>query len=95
MAVPTISGVNPKMIMNAVTSIAQPKTGIRLMDMPGERVRSTETMISAAAPMAAISATLSAMSQKSRLSPGDHCLLESGTYANQPPSGARPKRKLE
>jgi hypothetical protein len=78
-AVPTISGVNPKMIMKAVTSMAHPKTGIRLMDIPGARIRSTATIISAAAPMAATSATLSAMSHQSMLSPGDHCRLVSGT----------------
>ena len=40
-------------------------------------------------------ATLSPMSQKSMFSPGLYCLRFSGTYANQPPTGARPKRKLE
>ena len=94
-AVPTMSGVNAKTIIALVTSMAQQKSGSRLSDIPGARMRRMPTIISAAAPMAAISATLSPMSQKSMCGPGEYCLRLSGTYANQPPSGATPKRKLE
>ena len=45
----------------------------------GARIRRIATIISAAAPIAATSATLRAMSHQSRLSPGDHCRLLSGT----------------
>ena len=62
-----------------VTSIAQQKSGSRLSDMPGARIRRMPTIISAAAPMAAISATLRPMSQKSMFSPGEYRLSLSGT----------------
>ena len=74
-----MSGVKAKMIMNAVTSIAHANTGSRLTAMPGARVRSTATTSSAAAPSAAISATLRPMSQKSMLIPGECSRPVSGT----------------
>ncbi len=94
-AVPTIRGVKPKMIMKPVISIAHANSGSRLSDIPGARVRRMAMISSAAAPMAATSATLRPMSQKSMLTPGEKVRFVSGGYANQPPSGATPKRKLE
>ncbi len=90
-----MSGVNAKITMKAKTSIDQANTGRRCSACPGARIRRIATISSAAAPSAAISATLSPMSQKSIPMPGEYVRFVNGTYANQPPSGATPNRKLE
>ncbi len=74
-----MSGVNANTIIALVTSIAQQKSGMRLSDIPGARMRRMPTSISAAAPIAATSATLRPMSQKSMFSPGEYSFRFSGT----------------
>ncbi len=66
-----ISGVKANRIMNAVTSIAQAKRGMRVRVMPGARILRTPMMISMAAAMAPISATPSPRTQKSRARSGE------------------------
>lgn len=68
---PTTSGVNAKMIMNAVTSIAQANNGMRARVMPGVRKRRMEMMISTPAAIAATSATLRPSTQKSSARSGE------------------------
>ena len=76
---PTTSGVKAKMIMTPVTSMDQANSGSRASDIPGARIRRMPVIISAAAPMAATSATLSPMSQKSMPRPGEKVLPVRGT----------------
>jgi hypothetical protein len=59
----TTSGGMAKMIMNAVTSMAHTKSGIRLSDMPGARCRKTVTMSSTAATSAATSRNVISVTQ--------------------------------
>jgi len=65
--------------MNAVTSIAHANSGSRESDIPGARMRSMPTISSAAAPIAATSATLRPISQKSSPSPGENSRDVRGT----------------
>ena len=60
-----------KMTMNAVTSIAHTNSGIRLSDMPGQRIFSVVTMSSTAATSAAISVNVISCAQMSTRLPGE------------------------
>ncbi len=52
-------------------------------------------MSSMAPAIAEISMKPIPSSQKSAFSPGEYCLPVSGGYMNQPPSGARPKNRVQ
>src|SRR3954471_22054212 len=75
-----------KMIMKATTSCAQTNNGIRLSDMPGERILNTVTMTFTAATIAAISVNVTTCAHTSMRCPGEYT-VDSGGYANQPASG--------
>ncbi len=75
---PTMRVVKANRIMNAVTSIAQAKSGIRLSVMPGARNLRMVMMISMPAAMAPTSATLSPSTQKSRARFGENSVRLSG-----------------
>ena len=67
----TTSGVKAKMIIHAVTINAHAIMGTRLSDMPIARILKKEMIVSKAPAMAAVSATLRPISQKSMPSPGE------------------------
>ena len=67
---PRISGGKAATIISAVTSMYQPKIGIRSSDMPGARILRIETTISTASVSAEISTKVTPSSQTSALIPG-------------------------
>src|SRR5947199_7958930 len=77
-----------KMIMNATTSCAHTKIGMRFNDIPGARILNVVTMMFTAATSAEISVNVTTCAQTSTRCPGEYCGPESGTYANHPTSGA-------
>jgi hypothetical protein len=85
----------PIMIIPAVTSMYQPKSGSFDNVMPGARVLRMPTMNSIAAATAAISTNPSPSTQMSVLTAGEYVGPVSGGYMNHPPSGAMPKKMLE
>ena len=66
------------MIMNAATSCAQTKSGMRLSDMPGARILNVVTMMFTAAQSAAISVKVTSCAQTSMRWPGENCGPDSG-----------------
>src|SRR6185312_11199410 len=84
---PTATAGIAKMIMNATTSCAHTKSGMRFNDIPGERILNTVTMMFTAATIAAISVNVTTCAHTSMRWPGEYT-VESGGYANQPASGA-------
>src|SRR3569833_1389466 len=77
-----------KMTMNATTSCAHTNTGIRLSDMPGARSLNVVTMMFTATHSAEISVNVTTCAHTSTRCPGENAGPDSGTYANQPVSGA-------
>src|SRR5579872_1282715 len=75
-------------IMNATTSCAHTKSGMRSTDMPGARILNTVTMMLTAAHSAAISVNVTSWAHTSTRCPGAYSVSDNGTYANQPVSGA-------
>ena len=75
---PTTSVVKAKMIMNAVTSIAQANSGRRDSVIPGARNLRMLMTISIPAAIAATSATDRPSTQKSRFRSGEYCSRLSG-----------------
>jgi hypothetical protein len=75
-------------IMNDTTSCAHTKSGMRFNDIPGARILNTVTMMFTAATSAAISVNVTTWAHTSTRWPGEYCGPDSGTYANQPTSGA-------
>ena len=84
-----------KMIMKAVTSIAQANTGILDSVIPGARVNRMPMISSIAPAMAEISMKPMPSSHQSAPIPGECCLPVSGGYMNQPPSGEAPKKMVQ
>src|SRR5690242_6128808 len=76
-----------KMIMNATTTCAHTKRGMRLSDMPGARNLNVVTMMFTAAASAAISVNVTTWAQTSMRWPGENCGPESGGYEVHPASG--------
>ena len=68
-----------KMIMNAVTSIAQTNSGMRLSDMPGARSLKIVVMMLTAAASAEISVKVIICAQMSTRLPGEYSGPASGT----------------
>src|SRR5512133_1107604 len=77
-----------KMIMNATTSCDHTKMGIRFKDIPGARILNVVTMMFTAATSAEISVNVTTCAHTSTRWPGEYVGPDSGTYANQPTSGA-------
>src|SRR5690606_22428946 len=78
-------------IITATTRMYQQYSGMRRVQMPGERHFRTPTISSTAAAMEAISMKLRPRSQMSFPTPG--CpVVDSGGYMNQPPFGAASKK---
>ncbi len=81
-------------IMNAVTSIAQTKSGIRASVMPGARSLKVVTMSCTAATSAAISVKVTVCAHTSTRLPGEKSGPERGAYANHPTSTPVFRKKL-
>ena len=74
----TIAG-NDRMMVKAVTSIAQTNSGMRSSVMPGARCLNTVTTISTAMASAAISVKVIIWAQTSARLPAPNCGPDSGT----------------
>ena len=72
----------------------QTNSGIRFTDIPGARSLKIVTMKLIAPDVVEMPRKIKPNVQKSMLRPGEYWPPVSGVYANQPPSGARPARKL-
>jgi hypothetical protein len=81
--------------MNEKTSIDHTNTGMRFRLIPGARILNVVTMKFTAPTVVEMPTNTTPKPQKSRLIPGENALLVSGVYANHPPSGRCPTRKLE
>ena len=66
-------------VMNAVTSIAQTNSGMRLSDIPGARCFRIVTIIWTAIPSADSSVNVTICAQKSMRLPGEYSGPASGT----------------
>ena len=75
----TITAGMAKMIMNAVTSIAQTNKGISVSFMPGARCLNTVTIVSTATAIAETSVKVIICAQTSARLPMPYCGPESGT----------------
>ena len=80
--------------MNAMPTKDQTKIGSWFTAIPGARILNTVTMKFTAPTVVEMPTKITPSPQKSMLSPGLYALSVSGTYANQPPFGARPMTKL-
>src|SRR6185312_12971459 len=77
-----------EMTMKDCTSMDQQNKGMRLSDMPGARILKMVAMSSAPTHMADTSVKVIIWHQKSTRFPKSNCGPASGTYENQPASGA-------
>ena len=75
----TITAGMAKMIMNAVTSIAQTNSGISVSFMPGARCLNTVTIVCTAAAIDATSVKVIICAHTSGRLPMPYCGPESGT----------------
>src|SRR5690349_9799433 len=91
----TVTAGTANSTMKENTSIDHTNTGSRFNVMPGARIFNVVTTKFTAPTVVEMPTKTMPSPQKSMLMPGENALSVSGTYANQPPAGGFPMRKLE